>query len=75
MISVDKDVPIPLKGAVQCGRPRKYPVHTMEVGESFFVGERKASAAKAAASRLAKTSDKVFESHAVPGGLRVWRTK
>lgn len=56
------------------GRPRKYPVKEMKVGDSFFVPKAN-SEFQRYVSRLGKQIGGKFISRVVDGGVRVWRVE
>lgn len=81
--TIEKGIPIPQKK----GRPTKYPFHTIEVGESFYVPDsptRKPISVRAYASRMSTIlkGAKVFccsrldpETELPMQGTRVYRIK
>lgn len=74
MIEIQNNVPVPtLKG-----RPKKYPLDTMEVGDSFFVATTTRSALGGPITRCRRSKGyrftvRVLEENGVRG-LRIWRT-
>lgn len=73
MIEIQKNVPIPSNR----GRPIKYPLASMEVGDSFFVATTYRTALGAPAARCRKKTGFRFAIRAVEEngvkGVRVWR--
>lgn len=75
---IEKNVPLP-----PLGRPRgrtgkcKYPLFTMEVGDSFFVGGRKAQTFSAYVRVTVKRNglESKFSCAVEGNGVRVWRVK
>ena len=71
MIKIDRDIPLPV------GRPTKYPLHIMEVGESILVTDAPRSNSghyRPIAGRANKKhAPKKFAQRQVPEGLRIWR--
>lgn len=75
-VPVQQDVPVP-----QRGRAPRYPLRTMDVGESFFVAGV-TSAAMCAAVRRARDTGRTFTVRSVieeehlggVEGVRCWRT-
>ena len=54
------------------GRPSKYPVKEMKVGESFFV-PKATSEFQRSVSQLGRRAGVKLSSRVVDGGVRVWR--
>jgi hypothetical protein len=72
-ISVEKGIPVPrIRGG---GRPVKYPVAAMDVGDSFlFPGSTKPNSASAYARvASARYAPKKFTTRKTPDGMRCWR--
>jgi hypothetical protein len=71
MIEVDDNVPVPTRPA----RVQKYPIPTLQVGQSFFVkgGKLKSIRSQLWAWRR-RLPDRMFICRQVEGGVRVWRT-
>lgn len=58
------------------GRPSKYPIRTMQPGESFFVlGQKIGGGAYSSAMSHAKTTGKVFKGRTTVLGVRIWRVE
>jgi len=79
VITIDKDVPVPSR----CGAMTKYPFKDMEVGDSFFVPNKKSMEITPAITQFKRSSKgqyfgwtfacrKVQEEGVT--GVRVWRT-
>lgn len=84
MIETESGIPMPpaKRGRYSSRCPCKYPLRTMEVGESFFVPvshpanlEKYQCAVIAAAWKIGKKTGKRFTSRQVEGGVRVWRVE
>lgn len=75
MIKIDKGVPIPPHGNAGS---KKYPILSMEVGDSFFAPGKKPTA-NMAMSKARKTLGYRFSQRAVVengvAGVRVWRVE
>lgn len=70
---IEKNIPVRPTGA---GRPHKYPVRSMGVGDSFAVPVSESARAKAAACRERRINGKTFKYGAdanKPGFVRIWR--
>ena len=72
MIEVEKGVPMPSVCLNSRGRPRKYPLDTMDVGDSFFCSEEK-NAVASAISVGGKRLGRKFMQRKEGDGRRVWR--
>lgn len=70
-MQIDKNVPLPAAGA---GRHEKYPMSSMDVGDSFFSTERR-GLLNAATQYQRITYGKRFTVRAEGNGFRVWRLK
>lgn len=70
MFEIEKGVPAP-----SAPRNAKYPFRNMEIGDSFFVPDDKASedALRSSASAFGKHNSIKLKVKRVEGGLRVWR--
>jgi hypothetical protein len=71
---IQAGVPVPKRGRVS-----RYPLRTMDVGESFFTPGKSTAAMCAAVRRAAKDTDRDFTVRAVEEnglkGVRCWRTR
>lgn len=68
---IEKNIPIPTGGP---GRPAKYPLRSMEVGDSFFTPTNIPESSRLSVLAAARNQrPKVFQTAKVEGGLRVWR--
>ena len=73
---IEKNMPIPQKDI----RKEKYPLDSMDVGDSFFIQSDKKDIAKMRNSVSSATTYKAFKTEmkfcvrSVEGGVRVWRT-
>lgn len=76
MIVIEKNIPIPSpRNPLSMGRPRIYPFHVMEVGDSFAVIMKKKNAVAATANRYGKNNNMKFATRKMDDGtIRVWRT-
>ena len=77
-IKIDKGVPI-TQSHYSRGT-RKYPLHLMEVGDSYMVTIDAEDAVKLSSARTSPCTyglrhNKKFVTRKVEGGVRVWRTK
>ena len=69
VIQIDTSVPVPAYRG-------KYPLDSMEVGESFVVQEQARRSVASLASALKRTSTKEFTIRKqADGNVRVWRVK
>ena len=87
MIAIEKGIPIPPKGNNQNGRPTKYPLDEMDVGDSFYchpnVNTKKAALSLrwsiAVCGRRLKGAGKAFTSRMLIVEerflIRCWRIK
>ena len=64
MFNIVKGHPIPPITRARAGVPRKYPVATMVVGDSFFVADRTVRRVSAYISRITKDLEGTFETRA-----------
>lgn len=72
MIAIDKDVP--LSPPIGAGRPAKYPLHLMEVGDSFLVPSPSKYLSCLVFRANKRFAPRRFASRRLEdGGLRVWR--
>ena len=76
-IKIEKNIPIPPSGR---GRCRIYPYHKMEIGDSFYIPEKKRSAQQSISGSFALFIEKhkpdwKFTCRRWKDGLRVWRVK
>jgi len=69
--TVEQNIPLPPRA--KAGPKPKYPLCTMEIGESFYYTGN-APAIRSLATKYAGRSGKTFETRAVDGGIRIWRT-
>lgn len=72
MYQVEKKIPIPVKRG---GNEPKYPLRTMNVGESVFIGDSPYKAVAQAVQYCQRKTKRRFTVRSVDGGVRVWRTK
>ncbi len=72
MIEIDRNVPMPAKPHAG-GRPSIYPWAELEIGDSFFVPDKKSS--NCGAWMAGKLLGRKFSARTVDGGVRVWRIK
>ena len=75
-ISIDNDVPMPSGRTPKGGRPTKYPIGDLQIGQSFFVVANRndiTSMYSTAARHKIKISMRKVQEHGV-NGLRIWRT-
>lgn len=72
MLKIDKGVPMPKPAKTE--RPAKYPFSVMEVGDSFLVEGKTATAFAAQLQRAGRDYGRKFALRTVDGGIRVWRT-
>lgn len=72
MYKVEKGVPLPPKGRGP-GRKTKYPLMTMEVGDSFKVPLSKMKAARVVVSKTQRSTDRKFATRILADGFGVWR--
>lgn len=77
---IEKGVPIPLQQSRGGGRPPKYPLRDMAVGDSFFVPcedgnrERIRNSINGCATSVRRTLPSLgIMTRSQPGGVRVWR--
>lgn len=68
-IKIDKDIPVP---PLRRGNESKYPLGSLEVGESFFVNASQGKLASASVQH-GKRHNKKFTTRSENGGTRVWR--
>lgn len=68
-IDVDDDIPLPPEEHTHA----RYPLHKLDVGQSFLVPIEERGAARAATSAYARKSGASFVTRATPEGLRIWR--
>lgn len=71
IVKIEKGIAIPPKGTT--GRPAKYPIEHMDVGDSFFVTGIKSTGASAIMSRARRGNSKKFCQRLMDGGIRIWR--
>ena len=69
-IEVQKDVPVP-----QARVRNRYPRHTMEVGDSFFVRDGNLQVVCNGNWRMGKKLGRKFIARREADGVRVWRTE
>ena len=72
-IDIQKNIPIPIS---RNGRPFKYPLCEMEVGDSFFVPfeDRSANSVQASVNSCAlRYKPNKFITRRVVGGIQCWR--
>lgn len=76
MIAIERNVPLPpdwrLGNTVRKGQS-KYPFRKLEIGESFFVPERKIVGLSSLAGKVSKTLQVKFKLRSMDGGVRCWR--
>lgn len=73
MTAIDKDVPVP-PPIPSPGRPAKYPLHLMEVGDSFLVPSPSKYLSCLVSRANKRFAPRRFASRRLEdGGLRVWR--
>ena len=74
MIPIDKGIPVAKDTR---GKPRKYPMEDLEVGDSFFAEGRKSGDIGPVLARARKSTGRKFTSRTVTEngviGTRVWR--
>lgn len=71
MYEIEKNIPIPDPNK---GRKSKYPFATMQVGDSFFVSDKKQTVIGSCASAYSKRNPDVkFTVRVAEGGVRCWR--
>lgn len=69
---IEKGVPMPSNN--RSGRLARYPLHLMEVGDSFFVPAADRSRQQASVcNAFRRCASMKFHSSKVEGGVRVWR--
>ena len=68
MIEVEKNIPLP-----RTETAGKYPWHSMEVGESFFVTGDVKRVRNVLCSSFGRFKPKKFSLRKVEGGVRCWR--
>ena len=74
---IEDNIPIPAQngnGKLQ----RKYPLHEMAIGQSFFVpfegdSRKRLMSLSGVVTRYGKKNFKLFITRTVKGGVRVWR--
>ena len=72
MVKIDKNVEIP--EITRCGgRPAKYPWHAMEVGDSFFVPDKKSCQFGGLIQYAKKKTGYKYSVRKEGDGIRVWR--
>lgn len=79
-MEIDKNIPVPTSG-IQKGRPRKYPIESLEIGDSFLIPYEKDVNKNAMHSRASgsianfrkKHPEKKFTTRQMEDGIRVWR--
>lgn len=72
MIQIDKGVPVPV--SYIRGRTPTYPWEAMEVGDSFFVIDRKMENFRSSCEKASiRHMPKKFICRNVDGGVRAWR--
>ena len=54
-------------------RREKYPWSQLEIGQSFFVGDKSLSSMSSNAAHAGRRNGKKFIARSVDGGVRVWR--
>ena len=67
-ITIDKEVPAP-----EARSRNRYPRHTMEIGDSFFVRDGKLQIVCNANWRMGKKLGRKFIARREADGVRVWR--
>ncbi len=76
MITIEHGIPVPAPAGL--GRPRKYPLPAMKVGDSFFANHGTTRTTLTSCIRHYVTSQaprKRFVTRLAGTGYRVWRTK
>lgn len=72
MIQIDKGIEMPVFGIR--GRTSQYPWDAMEVGDSFFVSNRRAENFRSTCDKASvRHKPNKFICRAVEGGVRAWR--
>ncbi len=70
-IKIDKNIPIP---SPRGGSASMYPLDTMEIGDSFFIGGVESRLLQIRIMGKAQTKNpKKFTTRTVDGGIRCWR--
>ena len=67
---IEKNVPLPTTRVKRW----KYPLAEMEIGDSFFLPNKKTQDVSSAIGRRAKLLGREFTSRAENNGVRIWRT-
>lgn len=73
MYKIEDNVPAPPK--LVTGRPFKYPLAILGVGQSFYVPKGDRKTISVCASRVASRLGRTFAVRQVDGGVRAWRIK
>jgi hypothetical protein len=71
MIEIQNNIPVP---AIIRTRDSKYPWHSMQVGDSFFVADFTVKQLAGTAYAAAKRHSTKYTIRSIDGGVRVWRT-
>jgi hypothetical protein len=75
MIEIQSGIPIPeINRNPHTQRHSKYPWHTMNVGDSFFVPNVTVKGFAGTAYSAGKRHGRTYVARTVDGGVRVWRT-
>lgn len=72
--TIETGIPMPEVG--RKGKPIKYPLRDLEIGQSFFVSpcdEKMIASVRARATMVGKLSGMKFTATKMEDGLRVWR--
>lgn len=73
MIEIQSGIPVPEINRNPKERNSKYPWHSMNVGDSFFVADLTSKGFAGTVYSAGKRSGKKFIARAVDGGVRIWR--
>ena len=63
----------PIESNIPFRESTKYPLDQMQVGDSFFVPNRKISSISSRVTSLARRRNITLSCRTVDGGMRVWR--